>query len=173
MTQSGAEGGQGPNPAEASQPPTKSEKDVTDYHGQLLEQLRHVEDTINKFAIQNYAASGAVVLAYLADKAPLWATIIIVALLNINFAIAIFVQAARLDKLFTMHCIVRDFWLENRPALLSKLRANKTSSEVLATTTLPRWVAIVILLAQFLPILFLLLVAPFNEYMAYHPYQSE
>src|SRR5215471_11548481 len=98
MTQSDAEGGQGPSaetsqpPAEASQPPTKSEKDVTDYHGQLLEQLRHVEDTINKFAIQNYAASGAVVLAYLADKAPLWATIIIVALLNIKFAIAIFVQ---------------------------------------------------------------------------------
>src|SRR5262245_10936714 len=54
---------------------TKSEDDVTDYHGQLLEQLRHVEDNINKFAIQNYAASGAVVLAYLADKAPLWATI--------------------------------------------------------------------------------------------------
>jgi hypothetical protein len=28
----------------------------------LLEQLRHVEDNINKFAIQNYAASCAVVL---------------------------------------------------------------------------------------------------------------
>src|SRR5260370_42524245 len=41
---------------------------------------------------------------YLADKAPLWATIIIVALLNINFAIAIFVQVARVHKLFTMHC---------------------------------------------------------------------
>jgi hypothetical protein len=84
----------------------KSEEDVTHYHGQLLEQLRHVEDNINKFAIQNYAASGAVVLAYLADKAPLWAAIIIVALLNINFAIAICVQAARVHKLFTMHCIV-------------------------------------------------------------------
>jgi|SRR6516162_10529779 len=78
MTQSDAEGDRGPNsaevsqpPAEASQPPTKSEKDVTDYHGQLLDQLRHVEDTINKFEIQNYAASGAVVLAYLADRAPL------------------------------------------------------------------------------------------------------
>jgi len=175
MTQSDAEGEQGPNlaeasqpPAEASQPPTKSEKDVTDYHGQLLEQLRHVEDTINKFAIQNYAASGAVVLAYLADKAPLWATIIIVALLNINFAIAIFVQVARVHKLFTMHCIVRNFWLDNRPELLRRLQANSVSSEVLATTTFPRWVTIVILLAQFLPILFLLLVAPFNEYTAYY-----
>src|SRR5262249_28578487 len=76
MTQSDAEGEQGPNPPEASQPLIKSEEDVTDYHGQLLEQLRYVEDTINKFAIQNYAASGAVALAYLADKAPLWATII-------------------------------------------------------------------------------------------------
>ncbi len=52
MTQSDAEGEQ-----------LTKEEDVTDYHGQLLEQLRHVEDTINKFAIQNYAASGAVVLA--------------------------------------------------------------------------------------------------------------
>jgi hypothetical protein len=174
MTQSDAEHGEPVGEPEAGDQHVRltKEEDVTDYLGQLLEQLRHVEDNINKFAIQNYAASGAVVLAYLADKAPLWAPIIIVALLNINFAIAIFVQATRVDKLFTMHCIVRDFWLENQPALLSKLRANKASSEVLATTTFPRWVAIVILLAQFLPILFLLLVAPFNEYMAY-PYQSE
>ena len=118
--------------------------------------------------LKNYAASGAVVLAYFADKAPLWATIIIVALLNINFAIAIFVQVARVHKLFAMHCIVRNFWLDNWPELLRRLQANSVSSEVLATTTFPRWVTIVILLAQFLPILFLLLVAPFNESTAYY-----
>jgi hypothetical protein len=65
-----------------------SSEDVSDYHGQLLEQLRHVENTINKFAIQNYAASGAVVLAYLAHNVDLWAVKIIVALLNVNFAVA-------------------------------------------------------------------------------------
>jgi hypothetical protein len=61
MTQSDAEGEQLPNSAEASQPSAeasqplaKSEENVTDYHGQLLEQLRHVEDTINKFAIRKY-----------------------------------------------------------------------------------------------------------------------
>jgi hypothetical protein len=177
MTQSDAEHGEQIAVKPVGEPDAgdrhvRLEEDVTDYHGQLLEQLRHVEDNINKFAIQNYAASGAVVLAYLADKAPLWATIIIVALLNINFAIAIFVQVARVHKLFTMHCIVRNFWLDNRPELLRRLQANSVSNEVLATTTLPRWAAIVILLAQFLPILFLVLVAPFNEYMAY-PYQSE
>lgn len=148
MSQSDAEHGE---PVGDQHVRLTEEEDVTDYHGQLLEQLRHVEDNINKFAIQNYAASGAVVLAYLADKAPLWATIIIVALLNINFAIAIFVQAARVHKLFTMHCIVRNFWLDNRPELLRRLQANEISNEVLATTTLPRWVAIVILLAQFPP----------------------
>src|SRR5262249_11907242 len=138
MTQSDAEGEQGPNPPEASQPPaeasqplTKSEEDVTDYHGQLLEQLRYVEDTINKFAIQNYAASGAVALAYLADKAPLWATIIIVALLNISFAIAIFFRLGRVHKLFTMHCIVGNFWLDNRPELLKRLQANSVSTTAL------------------------------------------
>jgi len=137
----------------------KSEKDVTDYHGQLLEQLRHVEDTINKFAIQNYAASGAVVLAYLANKAPHWATTIIVALLNINFAIAILVQFVRVHKLFTMHCIVRNFWLANQPELLKKLQANKTSSGVLTSTTFPLWVAIITVLWQFLPILFVYLLS--------------
>jgi hypothetical protein len=161
MTQSGAE-----YVAAYPERLTKSEEGVTDYHGQLLEQLRHVEDDINKFAIQNYAASGAVVLSYyLADKAPLWATIIIVALLNINFAIAILVQFARVHKLFTMHCIVRNFWLENRPELLRRLQADKTSNKVLASTKFPLWVGFVAFLAQFLPILFVLLVfaAPFNE----------
>lgn len=138
---------------------TKSENDVTDYHGQLLEQLRHVEDNINKFAIQNYAASGAVVLAYLADKAPLWAAIIIVALLNINFAIAICVQAVRVHKLFTMHCIVRNFWLANQPELLKRLQENKTSSRVLASTTFPLWVGFVTVLWQFVPILFVYLLS--------------
>jgi len=172
MIQSDAEHGEPAGEPNAATSISPKKEDVAKYHGQLLEQLRHVEGNINKFAIQNYAASSAVVLAYLADKAPLWATIIIVALLNINFAIAIFVQLARVHKLFTMHCIVRNFWLDNRPELLRRLQADTISNEVLATTTLPRWVAIVILLAQFLPILFLLLVAPFNEYMAY-PYQSE
>src|SRR5215470_14897922 len=137
MTQSDAEHGEPVGEPDAGDQHVRltKEEDVTDYLGQLLEQLRHVEDNINKFAIQNYAASGAVVLAYLADKAPLWATIIIVALLNINFAIAIFVQVARVHKLFTMHCIVRNFWLDNRPELLRRLQANTISNEVLATTT--------------------------------------
>ena len=81
--------------------------------------------------------SGAVVLAYLADKAPLWAAIIIVALLNINFAIAICVQAARVHKLFTMHCIVRNFWLDNRPELLRRLQANKISKRRPSNNNIP------------------------------------
>jgi hypothetical protein len=142
----------------------KSEEGATDYHGQLLEQLRHVEDNINKFAMQNYAASGAVVLAYLADKAPLWATIVMVALLNVNFAIAIFVQVVRTHKLFTMHCIVRNFWLDGQPELLRRLQANSISKEVLKRTTFPLWASYLMVLGQFLPILFVLLAAPFNEY---------
>jgi hypothetical protein len=71
MTQSGAEHGEPVGEPDAGDVHLTKEEDVTNYHGQLLEQLRHVEDNINKFAIQNYAASGAVVLAYLADKAPL------------------------------------------------------------------------------------------------------
>ena len=151
-------------PAYRGEQLTKSEEDVADYHGQLLEQLRHVEENVSKFALQNYAASGAVVLAYLAGTAPPWAVIIIVALLNINFAIAIIVQCERLRKVFTMHCIVRNLWLDTRPELLRRLQENSISSKVLALTTFPRWVATVTVFAQFLPILFVLLIVPFNEY---------
>src|SRR5262245_28250762 len=171
MTQSDAEHGEPVGEPEAGDQHVRltKEEDVTDYHGQLLAQLRHVEDNINKFAIQNYAASGAVVLAYLADKAPLWATIIIVALLNINFAIAIFVQIARMHRLFTMHCIVRNFWLDNRPELLRRLQANTISNEILETTTLTRWITIVIILAQFIHILFLRLFATYNKSLDTRP----
>jgi hypothetical protein len=125
MTKSDAEHGEPVGDPDAGDQHVRltKEEDVTDYHGQLLEQLRHVEGNI----IQNYAASGAVVLAYLADKAPLWATIIIVALLNINFAIAIFVHVARVHKLFTMLCVVRNFWLDTRPELLRRLQADTIS----------------------------------------------
>src|SRR5262245_18172729 len=63
MTQSDAEHGEPVGEPEAGDQHVRltKEEDVTDYLGQLLEQLRHVEDNINKFAIQNYAASGAVV----------------------------------------------------------------------------------------------------------------
>jgi hypothetical protein len=87
-----------------------------------------------------------------------------VALLNINFAIAIIVQCERLRKVFTMHCIVRNLWLDTRPELLRRLQENSISSKVLALTTFPRWVATVTVFAQFLPILFVLLIVPFNEY---------
>jgi hypothetical protein len=125
-----------------------SDEDVSAYQGQLLAQLRHVENSINKFAIQNYSASGAVVLAYLADTAPLWAVTIIVGLLNLNFIIAIGVQVARLHKLFTMHSVVRNFWLESRPKLRAALETFLPSSQF------PTWVSVVMVGGQLLPILF-------------------
>jgi hypothetical protein len=74
--------------------------------------MRFVEDTVNKFAIQNYAVSGVVLLTHFAsDKIPPWITVVIIAVLNLTFAISIAMQIERLKKLFVMHCIVRTHWL--------------------------------------------------------------
>jgi hypothetical protein len=102
------------------------------------------------------------VLAHLANKAPLLASTIIVALLNINFAVAVFVQVVRAYKLFAMHCIVRDFWLDGQPELLRRLKANSSSRKVLETTRFSVCVSVAVVLGQFLPILFVSLAAPFK-----------
>jgi hypothetical protein len=139
----------------------KLEEGVIEYEGQILEQMRFVEDTLNKFAIQNYAASGAVMLAYFTGKiAHFWTVAVIVALLNACFATAIFIQIVRIQKLFVMHSIVRTHWLGTHPGLSHKLTENRVAREVLETNTLPAAVLYVLFIAQFIPLVGLLIFLP-------------
>jgi hypothetical protein len=129
------------------------EEGVIEYEGHILGQMRFVEDTVNKFEIQNYAACGAVLLAHFTNnKIPSWIIVVIVAVLNVTFAIAITVQIERLKKLFVMHCIVRTHWLGGHPDLSRKLSGNKISREVVEMHTLPRAVFNALLIAQFIPV---------------------
>jgi hypothetical protein len=132
---------------------TEPEEGVIEYEGQILKQMRFVEDTVSKFAIQNYAASGGVLLAYFAsDKIPLWVVAVIIALLNLNFTIAIAIQIERLKKLFVMHCVARTHWPGYHPDLLNKLMTNQVSREVIGMNTLPSAVFHALQIAQFIPI---------------------
>lgn len=49
---------QSADPEQCVKQSTEPEEGVLEYRGQILEQTRFVEDTVNKFAVQNYAASG-------------------------------------------------------------------------------------------------------------------
>jgi hypothetical protein len=141
-------------------PVQSPEEGVIEYEGQILEQMRFVEDTVNKFAIQNYAASGAVLLAHFAKEAvavPLLVVTLIVALLNINFAFAIIIQILRLQKLFAFHCITRNHWLDYHHDLSNKLKSDPITRRVLGNNTLPLTVFIIILIAQFIPIVGIIL----------------
>ena len=129
------------------------EQGIIEYEGQILGQMRFVEDTVNVFAIRNYAASGAVLLTHFAsDKIPPWIIVVIIAVLNLTFAISIAVQIERLKKLFVMHCIVRTHWLGEHRELSHKLFGNQVSRQVLEMNTLPGAVFNVLLVAQFIPV---------------------
>jgi hypothetical protein len=64
--------------------------DASAYQERLLDQPKHVEETVNKFAIQNYVSCGAVILSNLTtDKPPLVANTILVSVVAVCFTIAI------------------------------------------------------------------------------------
>jgi hypothetical protein len=91
-------------------PNTPTAADAPAYQERLLNQLKHVEETVNKFAIQNYVSCGAVILSYLTtDKPPLVATTILGSVVAVCFTIGIGVQLRRAWTLYVMQCIARDF----------------------------------------------------------------
>ena len=68
---------------------------------------------------------------FASDKIPPWITVVIIAVLNLTFAISIAMQIERLKKLFVMHCIVRTHWLGEHRELSHKLFGNQVSRQVL------------------------------------------
>jgi hypothetical protein len=108
-------------------------KEVFDYGAKLIEQLGRVEETITKFALQNYAACGAVLLAYFTEKLPFIAAALAVYALSWNFAMAIAHQAYRVRCLYAMHRTAQECWLtgKSRWQLNDALRADPECALVL------------------------------------------
>jgi hypothetical protein len=115
--------------------------DLIQWDTLLVDQLGRTEDTIYKLAIQNYAASGAVLAAYLTfgdQKFPRWLALLIVLLFALNFTLAIASHLWRFKALYRIHRITVDAALEmkSRKELNEILRKDDVARLVLETKTL-------------------------------------
>jgi len=110
--------------------------DVLDYDGLLLEGLRHIEDILVKFALQNYAAAGAVFLAYFTCHIPLSIAALVIIGLGVVFTWAMWGNIVRYTLLWKMHRIARDNWLAGQSTLRSALHDDPECKKYLSITTL-------------------------------------
>ena len=111
--------------------------DILNYDKSILESLRHIEDIMVKFALQNYAAAGAVFLAYVTVKVPFRYAALMVFVLSAVFTCAIWANIRRYRLLWKLHRIARDNWLAEQTALRNAFRADADCETYLTTTTLP------------------------------------
>jgi hypothetical protein len=89
-------------------------QDPLEYDKLLLTQLNHISDRITNFAITNYAASGAILLAYFTSKLPALLIFLVVLLVNVNFTTAIIKNNLLMKNLYQGHIIARNAWFENK-----------------------------------------------------------
>jgi hypothetical protein len=96
-----------------------------DYDKLLLETIRHIEDINVKFALQNYAAAGAIFLAhYTGHITSVTLTALAVVGVSLVFTVAICFNLRRYDLFWCMHRITRDSWLTDLP-LRQALRSDQ------------------------------------------------
>jgi hypothetical protein len=132
--------------------------ELLEYDGLLLDQLGRIEETINKFAIQNYAAAGAVLAAHLTfgqDKFPGWLTVAVVTLLGLNFALALNRYLWRLKVLYGIHRTIVDCWFhsKSRAELYASLRQDEVSRKFLDTRTISSIEYWIVILGALIPAL--------------------
>ena len=111
--------------------------DVLDYDKSIIETIRHIEDIITKFALQNYAASGAVFAAYFTKSMSLRMAAAVIVGLSIVFTFAIWANIRRYRLFWKMHRIARDAWLGGQSELREAYRANGSCEKYLKRPALP------------------------------------
>jgi hypothetical protein len=106
--------------------------DALRYDKLLLTQLNKIRDQMTKFALQNYAASGAILLAYFATKVPLWAVFVAILVVNVNFILALASNNWQIKALYAAHKIARDAWFADEPKaqLLEQLKTDEQSNQL-------------------------------------------
>src|SRR4051794_28371947 len=86
--------------------------ELLDYDSMIIKHLEHIENRIERFALQNYAAAGAVLLAHFGtNQVPLSLVKWTIIALGLVFTVAIISNAARFHGLWKLHRIARDCWL--------------------------------------------------------------
>lgn len=126
--------------------------ELFDYRKSIVELLKHIEDILVKYSLQNYASADAVFLAHYTAKLPLAIAGSLVMVLGLVYLLAIWTNARRYEVFVRIHRIVRNQWLE-QPAqdqLRNALRADPTCKEYLASSFSP-WTFLPVYLINGLP----------------------
>jgi hypothetical protein len=111
--------------------------EIRDYDNALLENIRHIEDVNTKFALQNYAAAGAVFLAKFTHQIPLGLATLVIVAVGFVFTGTIWFNVQRYKLFWKMHRIVRDSWLAGQTPLATALRADRDCNRYLGLTAPP------------------------------------
>jgi hypothetical protein len=124
--------------------------DALDYDKSIIETIHHIEDILVRFALQNYAAAGAVFLAYFTQKMSLRMAAAVIVGLGVVFILAIWANIARYRLFWKLHRIARDNWLAGQSVLRQAYRADAECEKYLRLRALP--------LTAFLPVIIINLV---------------
>jgi hypothetical protein len=111
--------------------------DALDYDKSIIETIHHIEDILVRFALQNYAAAGAVFLAYFTQKMSLRMAAAVIVGLGVVFALAIWANIARYRLFWKLHRIARDNWLAGQSVLRQAYRADAECEKYLRLRALP------------------------------------
>jgi hypothetical protein len=124
--------------------------DALDYDKSIIETIHHIEDILVRFALQNYAAAGAVFLAYFTQKMSLRMAAAVIVGLGVVFTLAIWANIVRYRLFWKLHRIARDNWLAGQSVLRQAYRADAECEKYLRLRALP--------LTAFLPVIIINLV---------------
>src|SRR5215475_5466269 len=112
--------------------------ELLDYDEVIVKHLEHIENRIERFALQNYAAAGAVLLAHFGtNQVPLGHVRWTVIALGVVFTVAIISNAARYHVVWKLHRIARDCWLAGQTKFREVCDADKGLKKYLNTKELP------------------------------------
>jgi hypothetical protein len=130
----------------------KSNSDLLAYDKSILDMVRHIEDVLLKFSLQNYIAAGGVIIAfYTTKKMPMiFAVGAVIAVCSI-FTVAILSNLPRYALLWRLHCIVRDNWLTTQPELSNSISSDPIIKKYLDNKDLPMGTVMLIIVVNLLP----------------------
>jgi hypothetical protein len=140
--------------------------ELLDYDKSVVETLKHIEDILVKFSLQNYASAGAVFLAhYNTDKLSLEITVLLVFVLGVVFLSAIASNVHRYRLLHGLHRIVRGQWLkQDAQRDLQNALSQDPALEKYLTNPFSPWFFLPVFVINALPALSALLVAIMSYY---------
>ena len=125
--------------------------DALDYDKSIIETIHHIEDILVRFALQNYAAAGAVFLAYFTQKMSLRMAAAVIVGLGVVFTLAIWANIARYRLFWKLHRIARDNWLAGQSVLRQAYRADAECEKYLRLRALPLTAFLPVIIINLLP----------------------